>query len=74
MRPFLWSGVNEGKKDHLVNWESCCKPKAEGGLGLGNLVAKNLALVGKWLWRFPREPNSLWHRVVRSIHGIHSNG
>lgn len=26
------------------------------GLGISNLVSKNIALVGNWLWRFPLEP------------------
>ncbi|GJU89064.1 hypothetical protein Tco_1301487 [Tanacetum coccineum] len=30
--------------------------------------AKNLALLGKWLWRFRKEGDSLWVRVVTSIH------
>ena len=30
-------------------------PKKEGGLGLDNLVSKNITLVAKWLWRFPLE-------------------
>ncbi|RVW60989.1 putative ribonuclease H protein [Vitis vinifera] len=29
---------------------------------------------GKWLWRFPRESTSLWHQVILSIYGTHSNG
>ena len=36
-------------RDHLVSWEVCCHPKKEGGLGLGNLVSKNIALGAKWL-------------------------
>ena len=50
MREFLWSGHGGNKEDNLVRWEICCKPKNEGGLGLGNLVSKNIALVAKWLW------------------------
>lgn len=42
MREFLWSGVGELRKDHLVGWEICYRPKSEGGLVLGNLMAKTL--------------------------------
>ncbi|RVW94236.1 LINE-1 retrotransposable element ORF2 protein [Vitis vinifera] len=49
-RDFLWSGVGEGKRDHLVRWDVVCKPKTIGGLGLGNISWRNLALLGKWLW------------------------
>ncbi|RVX01391.1 LINE-1 retrotransposable element ORF2 protein [Vitis vinifera] len=41
-RDFLWSGVGEGKRDHLV--------------------------------RYPREGSALWHQVILSIYGSHSNG
>ncbi|CAB4278922.1 unnamed protein product [Prunus armeniaca] len=52
MRNFLWEGVEEGRKDHLVNWEVVSLPKENGGLGIGNLRKRNEALLGKWLWRF----------------------
>ncbi|RVW17671.1 Transposon TX1 uncharacterized 149 kDa protein [Vitis vinifera] len=73
-RDFLWSGVGEGKRDHLVRWDVVCKPKTIGGLGLGNISWRNLALLGKWLWRYPREGLALWHQVILSIYGSHSNG
>ncbi|GJV23438.1 putative RNA-directed DNA polymerase, eukaryota, reverse transcriptase zinc-binding domain protein [Tanacetum coccineum] len=40
-----------------------------GGLNIGSLRAKNLALLGKWWWRFKTEGESLWVRVIKSIHG-----
>ncbi|XP_071695771.1 uncharacterized protein [Rutidosis leptorrhynchoides] len=40
-----------------------------GGLNLGSLNSKNLALLGKWWWRFKIVTNSLWVRVIRSIFG-----
>ena len=54
-RDFLSSGAGEGKKDHLLRWEIVCRSKEQGGLGLGKIYLKNRALMGKWLWRFPRE-------------------
>ncbi|RVW83275.1 Transposon TX1 uncharacterized 149 kDa protein [Vitis vinifera] len=49
-RDFLWSGIGEGKRDHLVRWDVVCKPKEIGSLGFGNSSLRNLALLGKWLW------------------------
>ena len=46
-RDFLWLGIGEGKRDHLVRWDVVCKPKAIGGLGFGNISLRNLALLGK---------------------------
>ena len=42
----------------------------DGGLGLGGLETKNLALLAKWKWRFLEEGDLLWHKVVSSIHGM----
>ena len=73
-RDFLWSGVREGKRDHLVSWDVVCNSKVKGGLGFGKISLRNLALLGKWLWRYPREGSTLWHQVILSIYGTHSNG
>ena len=58
-RDFLWSGVGEGKRYHLVTWDVVCKSRAKRGLGFGNISLRNLALLGKWLWRYPRESTTL---------------
>ncbi|RVW65401.1 Isoamylase 3, chloroplastic [Vitis vinifera] len=73
-RDFLWLGIGEVKRDHLVRWDVVCKPKAIGGLGFGNISWRNLAFLGKWLWRYLREGSALWHQVILSIYGSHSNG
>lgn len=54
-RNFLWERVMEGKKDHLVRRDWAMHLKETGGLGVDNLVRKNEALLGKWLWRFSQE-------------------
>ncbi|RVW81815.1 Transposon TX1 uncharacterized 149 kDa protein [Vitis vinifera] len=66
--------IGEGKRDHLVRWDVVCKPKEIGGLGFGNISLRNLTLLGKWLWRYPREGSALWHQVILSIYGSHFNG
>ncbi|RVW63722.1 hypothetical protein CK203_052746 [Vitis vinifera] len=64
----------EGKRDHLVSWDVVCNPKAKGGLGFGKISLRNLTLLGKWLWRYPRDGSALWYQVILSIYGSHSNG
>lgn len=44
--------------------------KKHGGLGIGNLAVRNNALLMKWLWRFPRETNSLSYKVIKSKYGL----
>ncbi|RVW85985.1 hypothetical protein CK203_041523 [Vitis vinifera] len=69
-----FGGVGEGKRDHLVSWDVVCKPRIKGGSGFGKISLRNLALLGKWLWRYHRESTTLWHQVILSIYGTHSNG
>ncbi|RVW90124.1 Transposon TX1 uncharacterized 149 kDa protein [Vitis vinifera] len=71
-RDFLWSG-GEGKKDHLIRWELLVDQRV-GRFGFGKTSMRNIALLGKWLWRFPRERSGLWHKVIASIYGTHPNG
>lgn len=33
-RDFLWRGLGEDFKSHLVGWESSCIPIRQGGLGI----------------------------------------
>lgn len=51
-REFLWGGVGEEFKYHLVDWDTVCEPIIKGGLGVKKLKLFNQALLGKWLWRF----------------------
>ncbi|GKB83567.1 putative RNA-directed DNA polymerase [Tanacetum coccineum] len=43
-----------------------------GGLGVGSLKAFNLALLQKWRWRFVTQPNMLWVKLLKAIHGKES--
>lgn len=67
MRDFLWEGFEGSSSIHLVSWEQTSMPKEFGGLGIGNLLLRNKALLGKWWWRFPKEMDSLWGRVIASM-------
>jgi hypothetical protein len=48
-RDFLWGGMNDDFKFHLVEWDKVCSPIDEGGLRIRNLRRFNQALLGKWL-------------------------
>ena len=59
-RDFLWGGLGDEPKFHLVNWSTVCTPLSLGGLGIKNLRTFNVALLGKCLWRFRQERDALW--------------
>ena len=73
MRDFLWDGGDLVGGEHLVDWEVVCRAKEKGGLGIGNLRKRNKVLLMKWLWRLPKEDRVLWHKVIKSIFGLHPN-
>ena len=41
-----------------------------GGLGVGNIMHKNLILLFKWWWRFSESNNTQWKRILQSVHEI----
>ncbi|KAE8661488.1 hypothetical protein F3Y22_tig00113725pilonHSYRG00522 [Hibiscus syriacus] len=59
---FLWDS-NSDRSIHWVKWESLCKPKLHGGLGIIDIHLKNRSLLNKWIWSFDRELDSLWRKV-----------
>ena len=67
-RNFLWSGLGDDSKCHLVNWFKVCSPIQSRGLAIRNLRYFNEALLGKLLWRFGYEREALWRRVIRVKH------
>lgn len=41
---------------------------------MGNLIKRNVSLLGKYLWKFPVEHVKLQHLIMTSKHGIQMNG
>ena len=73
-RNFLWSGMGDVKKTHLVKWATVCTPLHSGGLAIRSLRTFNKALFGKWLWRFGNERQALWRRVIGAKYGCEGGG
>ena len=70
-RNFFWSGATSEKRGcPRIGWSDIELPKEMGGLGVGNIMHKNLILLFKWWWRFSETDNSLWKRILNSVHDI----
>nr|GEZ59676.1 RNA-directed DNA polymerase, eukaryota [Tanacetum cinerariifolium] len=67
----FFNGQNyNSKKSSWFSWKKVLASKVKGGLGVSSLYALNRSLLLKWVWRFYTQPNSLWVRVVKAIHGV----
>ena len=54
-RSFFWGDDSIKKTIDAVDWESMCRNKREGGLGIGRMGNKNVSFLTKWVWRFGKE-------------------
>jgi hypothetical protein len=61
----MWGGTTGDKKICWVKWDQICLPKEKGGLGVKNLELFNLALLGKWKWRFMNDGEAVWSDMLR---------
>ena len=70
-RRFFWGGSSaDNMSCPLVKWADIELPREMGGLGVGNIMHKNLILLFKWWWRFSESDNTLWKRILQSVHVI----
>lgn len=65
IRRFLWSGSNDTHKGHQVDWDSCCKPKKKGGVGLRSARTTNKAFLMKFFFCLHYVPDSISSKLVR---------
>ncbi|VVA23746.1 PREDICTED: ribonuclease H At1g65750, partial [Prunus dulcis] len=63
---FLWGHAVDKAKVHLVNWETVCKSKCAGGLGVKKAAWMNQALLAKSGWRLLQNDQGLWAKVLRA--------
>nr|GEU70344.1 tetratricopeptide repeat (TPR)-like superfamily protein [Tanacetum cinerariifolium] len=68
-RKFFWGESLDTYKIPWIAWNKVISSPKQGDLGIGGLVVSNQALLAKWWWRFLIEDNTLWCKVIRSIHG-----
>ncbi|KAL9667760.1 hypothetical protein QQ045_002125 [Rhodiola kirilowii] len=63
-RSFLWGGSESRCKMHYVKWATVKKPKRFGGLGIQDMIEKNLALLAKWWWKMASGKGGLWREMI----------
>ncbi|CAN1157728.1 Putative ribonuclease H protein At1g65750 [Linum perenne] len=73
IRDFIWGSSNGMRKVHNVNWETVCKPKNMGGLGLRSARELNKAFLMKVAWGILTKPEELWVRTIFSKYLIRNN-
>ncbi|XP_058756592.1 uncharacterized protein LOC131629811 [Vicia villosa] len=66
---FLWNGRDVKRPIHWVNWDTVCKLREEGGLGVKNVGVMNVALLSKWKWRILVEEEAVWRGILVSRYG-----
>ncbi|XP_042488549.1 uncharacterized protein LOC122068701 [Macadamia integrifolia] len=62
-------GEVDSMKRIVVNWDQCCKPKEEGGLGLRRLRDVNKAMLCKTAWKIKHEDSATSRFMRARFHG-----
>lgn len=63
---FFWRGAHNKFKYHMAKWETLCRPKDQGGLGVINTMIMNECLLVKWIWKISKGSNELWFRLLKA--------
>jgi hypothetical protein len=63
---FFWQGAGEDFKYHMASWESLCRPKDQGGLGIINTQIMNECLLTKWIWKISRGSDDTWYKILEA--------
>jgi hypothetical protein len=61
---FFWQGDSDKKKYSLAMWNIVYRPKDQRGLGIHDILIKNSALLGKWLFRLLTK-NMIWQTLLK---------
>ncbi|XP_059064892.1 uncharacterized protein LOC131856943 [Cryptomeria japonica] len=64
LKKFLCKRSKEAKKIPLINWDTACLLKEDGGAGLRQMKLQNLALGAKLAWKMYNAPQKGWCKVM----------
>ncbi|XP_074300183.1 uncharacterized protein LOC141631406 [Silene latifolia] len=65
-RNFLWDNSADYRRAPLVGWDTICRPKDEGGLGIKDQESWNKAMVGRLVDWVATQRDSIWVNWVQS--------
>ena len=65
-RNFLWKNSKSNSDVPLIAWDTVCKPKIKGGMGLRRVESVNAAFQCKLAWRMINQDSSLWVQCLRA--------
>ncbi|XP_039118050.1 uncharacterized protein LOC120253914 [Dioscorea cayenensis subsp. rotundata] len=70
-RDFLWSGPDiDHPKVRLIGWKNLCRSRDQRGWGILELQNFNLALLGKWWWKYLSDPTWCGANIVKFNYGL----
>ncbi|CAN1801952.1 Putative ribonuclease H protein At1g65750 [Linum perenne] len=72
IRNFIWGSSDGVRKIHNVNWETVCKLKNMGGLGLRSARELDMAFLMKVAWSIISKPDELWVKTLVSKYLINN--
>lgn len=64
-RKFIWGDDDDHRAVHLISWNTLCKPKDMGCLGLRSTRETNTAFIMKGIWNLCSNPDKLWCSIIR---------
>lgn len=68
-RDFLWANNDTRKRVHLVNWNTVCRSRKIGGVGIRKTREANLDALTKLGWQVFTGEKLLWVQVLNAIYG-----
>lgn len=74
MRQCVWNSTEGNRCIHLLNWNTLCKPKAQGGVGLKRAELMNKAMLVKLGWKLVTQDEDVWYKVIRKKYGLSCEG
>lgn len=74
VRRCVWGEMGDRRRLHPISWDSFCKPKELGSVGLRKSAWMNQDLVAKLSWIVLNQDDVLWVRVVKGKYYIGEDG